>query len=962
MQDNLLVCFLDFAKCDQTVEEQALKRLTAVAASDSGTKVGRADIEFALGLVNQMNKLFSKNASEIRKHCDISGNSSPEKDGIQRTVRVAIAAFKFLHTHRSIAGFSALALEKTMSNFLTACANTHLGLWAWDGLLFLRKLLLEHASNHIAASKAASATVASGKASTRSVRKPASRLKQGAASSIAGAEGISMGMRRLSINKAAEAEHKVSAIHFPARYCQSDLSFNIIVVTLLCNMLRALSLSPKSQHAQRFARDLVQRQNSVLDWCLRVREMDRDSVDPFLSVCFRAYYALGVVPSGQPLEIRLLGILAYANTRKCDLRELFKYSARSAMSFLSSVSSTASDAECILIHKQVAHYYTLILEQIAPLLKTATVSSELVEFCHNMAQSKRKAGDIKGSVAASQHVSVCARQEGEHKGGCAALISRILVWDTLVHDAICNGTTNADMEDVVKGFAALIEGALDENVRYTLAVWNSLARCADIVRRTAISAYTALRQGASDEYQTRVSGVVVAALGAATKIYDVYIARGAAEKAEGAGGTSVATMLSHSAESSLVYIQLALQFLEHDNDAQVEVVRHSDRLIAVCDDVRCNRDFLRNHSTVFFNRGASLYQLKIYGQAAQAIDRAIESLSRWISHSLAKKQSVDDAFNQLCKRFEVAASAYQSNGEFGRAARTYGSAVIWIISQFPDQIRSALTTESHKGDVLPPCSHTWSRSNPVGKMALLVDRYARMCASRLQKDAAEKQAMLSLQMHIVDSSPPIDRWLAGWLYELEAFYLRPFVTSATRYISDVRAALLERALNAYEDSCPLGYARCLIELAKLCRDGGELDACLDKLHAALEIAKGLPENCVYSLSVIAECYAWQGIVEIERQATATPHGIDTALSLWTLIQRVCSSPAKGQDDDGLFSVDSGHMREVVDLMNLTTDLLMSRRMYLQSAQVLAVVLDICIICEKTDRTWVPVEMQCLVGL
>ncbi|KAJ1780943.1 hypothetical protein LPJ59_007158, partial [Coemansia sp. RSA 2399] len=127
-------CFQDFAKCDQTAEEQALKRLTIVAASDNGTKVVRADIEFALGLANQTNKLFSKNASGIRKHCETPGSSSPEKDGIQRIVRVAVAAFKFLHTHRSTAGFSALALEKTMSNFLTACANTHLGLWAWDGL------------------------------------------------------------------------------------------------------------------------------------------------------------------------------------------------------------------------------------------------------------------------------------------------------------------------------------------------------------------------------------------------------------------------------------------------------------------------------------------------------------------------------------------------------------------------------------------------------------------------------------------------------------------------------------------------------------------------------------------------------------------------------------------------------------------------------------------------------------
>ncbi|KAJ1664793.1 separin protein [Coemansia sp. RSA 1646] len=974
----------------QAAEEQALKRLSAVAMGN-GAKVGRTDIEFALGLVNQANKLFSKSANGIRKQCDAPGSSSSssssslEKEGIQRTVRVVIAAFRFLYAHRSTAGFSALALEKTMSNFLTACTNAHLGLLAWDGLVFLRKLLLEHASTHIVASVNAKpkpnqkgitgntrgghaekeapslnkyATAAdSTQTSTRSVRKPASRLKQETASSLAGTEGISMGMRRLSINKAMEGDDKASTIHFPVKYCQNDLSFNTIVVTLLCNILRALSLSPKSQHAQKFARDLAQRQHSVLDWCLRVREMDRDSIDPFLGVCFRAYYALGSVPGGQSLRIRLLGILAYANTSKCDLRELLKYTTRGAASFLNSSSSTASDTGRILIHKQVAQYYASILEQITPLLRSASVSPELVEFCHNMARSRQKASDVKGSVSACQYVAVCAQQKGAHKDDCAALIARILVWDTLVHDALFNGSMDSEVESVARGLATLVKGALEENVRHTLAVWNSLALCADIIRRTAIAAYAELRQGKSDELQTRVSGAVAAAIGVATSIYDVYITRGAAEKAEGAGGVSVAALFSHSVESSLVFIQLALQFLEHDRYAQVEVLRHSDRLLTQCRDGRCKPDFLRNHSTVFFNRGAGLYQLKIYSQAAQAIERAIDSLSQWISLSIDKKQPVNDAFNQLCKRYEVAASAYQSNGEYDKAAKTYGSAIAWIISHFSDQIRTAMTVGLQKEAVLPPCSHLWNSSSPMDKLALFVDRYARMCAGRLQKDATEHHAMLSLQTHVVDTLT-IERWLAGWLYELEAFYLRPFVTPATRHISNIRAAHLEHALHAYEESCPLGYARCLIDLAKISRDSGELDTCLDKLHAAMDIAKGLPENCVYSVSAIAECYAWKGIVGIERQASVAPNGIGTALELWTLIQRKCSTPG----EDGLVDVDSGHMREVVDLMNLTTDLLMSRRMYSQSAQILAVVLDICAVCGKADKTWVPVAMQCLIGL
>ncbi|KAJ2521222.1 separin protein [Coemansia sp. RSA 1939] len=992
-RDVLLDSFRTFTKCDQSAEEIALKRLALVAAG-SRAKIGRAEVEFALGLVNQTNKLFSKGASDIRKHCDAQGPGGPEREAIQRTVRVVIAAFKFLHANRGIAGFSALALEKTMSNFLTACTNAHVGLWAWEGLVFLRKLLLEHANSHIVApagtngrprQKGSSDTARgshveqqekqlSGTAatlvSTRPVRKPASRLKKemspsnhggtSDSSSLVGAEGIAIGMRRLSMNKQASSEEsKVSEIHFPLKHCQSDLAFNTLVITLLCNMLRALSLSPKSQLAQKHIRSLAQRQNSVLDWCLRVREMDRDSMDPFLGVCFRAYYALGSGSGGQHLAIRLLGILAYANTSKRDFRELLKYAARGAALALGSASSTISNVDCVLLHKQVAQYYASIFEHVSPLLTSASVSPELVEFCHSMAQSRQNSGDLKGSIVAVQYIAMCGQQEDERKDSCASLIARILVWDILVRDALLRGLMDTEIESVVGGFVELVEHAIDGDLRHTLAVWNSLALCADIIRRVARNVYTELRQGKTEDLQLQASKATVLALGVATRIYDVYIARGAASKAESAGGTSIAVLLSHSAESSLVLIQLALQFLEHDRDVQAEIEKHSDRLLKVCEDEKCNSDYLRNHSTVFFNRGASLYQLKIYSQAAQAIERAIDSLSQWFVLSMAKKQPTGDVFGQICKRYEVAASAYQANGDFDRAATTYARAVSLIVSHFPDQIRSVITTaDQKKNGMLPPYSSLWSNSAQVEKLALFVDRYVRMCAGRLQKDAEETHAMLSLQTYMVDSLP-IDRQLRGWLYELEAFYLRPFVNSATIHISNVRVAHLENALHAYGDLCPLGYARCLVELAKINRDSRNVDMCLDRLHAAVEIAKGLSEDCVYSLMTIAECYAWQGIVEIEKRASGLPYAISTALRLWTLIQRICSVPT---EKEGILVLDSGCMREAVDLMILTTDLLMSRRLYSQSALILSVALDICATCEKADKTWVPVAMQCLIGL
>ncbi|KAJ2661342.1 separin protein [Coemansia sp. RSA 1200] len=882
MQNGLLDSFRTFTKCDQSAEELALKRLTLVAAG-SRAKVGRSEVEFALGLVNQTNKLFSKSASDIRKHCDAQGTGSPEREAIQRI-----------------------------------------------GLVFLRKLLLEHANSHIVVpvgtngrprQKGSFGTgrgsheeqqekqlngTAPALISTRPVRKPASRLKKemsssddgsaSGSSSLVGAEGIAIGMRRLSMNK--EASSKES-------------------------------------------------------------KMDRDSMDPFLGVCFRAYYALGSGSGSQHLTIRLLGILAYANTSKRDFRELLKYATRGATLLLGSVSSTMSNVDRVLLHKQVAQYYASIFEHVAPLLKSANVSPELVEFCHSMAQSRQNSGDLKGSIVAVQYIAMCGRQEDERKDGCASLIARILVWDVLVRDALLCGFMDTEMESVVGGFVELVEHAIDGGLRHTLAVWNSLALCADIIRRVARNVYAELRQGKTDDLQSQASKATVLALGVATRIYDVYIARGAASKAESAGGTSIAILLSHSAESSLILIQLALQFLEHDRDVQAEIDRHSGRLLKVCKDERCNSDYLRNHSTVFFNRGASLYQLKIYSQAAQAIEYAIDSLLQWLVLSLAKNQPVGDVFGQICKRYEVAASAYQASGDFDRAATTYARAVSLIVSHFPDQIRNVMTTaDQQKDGTLPPYSSLWSNSAQVEKLALFVDRYARMCAGRLQKDAEESHAMLSLQTYMVDS-PPVDGQLRGWLYELEAFYLRPFVNSATIHISNVRVALLGNALHSYGDSCPLGYARCLVELAKINRDSRDVDMCLDRLHAAVEIAKGLPEDCVYSLMTIAECYAWQGIVEIEKQASGSPYAISTVLRLWTLIQRICSVPT---EEEGIIALDSGCMRETVDLMILTTDLLMSRRLYSQSALILLVALDICAICEKADKAWVSVAMQCLIAL
>ncbi|KAJ2620852.1 separin protein [Coemansia sp. RSA 1358] len=949
MQDKLLAKFQDFAKCDKTAEDQAL---ACLATTTTGAKKpDRTEIEFALNLVNQTNKLFSKSAAEI------------------------LAAFRFLHVQRSAAGFTVLALEKTISNFLTACANAHLGLLTWDGLVLLRELLLDHACAHIvvsanggrkepagsrgnhrdAESKGTKTTAVSSQ-TARSVRKPVLRLNS---SSTAVAEGISVGMRRLSINKMNADEKQISVLHFPVKYCQSDLAFNTLVVMLLCNMLRVLSQAPTSQRVQQFARELAIRSNSALDWCMRVREMDQDSVEPLLSACFRAYYALGTASKDYSLEIRLLGLVAYASTKACELRELLKYATKAGVSSGSAASAdgTGNEADSTKENKRIAQFYSAILENIKPLLASTGITPEIVDFCYSFAQLRLKLGDINGSIGACQCVLLCAKQKGVDRDDNINMVSGMLVCNAAIHGMIYQDSLYSNISSITSKLAVLTETALRNDVRYTLAAWNSLALCADISRRTAKTVYAELRHAKSKALQDSVSEAIIVAQSAACKIYDAYIARGAASKAEGIGGTSMVTLLSHSSEASLVLIQIALQYQEHNELAQSLVCQNSDRILALCKDPRCNQDLLRSHSTVFFNRGANLYQLKIYMQAAQYIEHAIESLSQWISTTLDKKQPIGDAFAQLCKRYEVVASAYQSNGSFEMAAQTYGKAVGWIMSQFSRQFEEVIIVGNQGRVVLPAYSTKWNAVNEVERLVQFVDRYVRMCAGRLQKDATEHQAMLSLQVHVADVSA-FGKILCGWLYELEAFYWRPYTTAPGNYVSTVREAHLGLALHVYEDLSPVGYARSLVEMAKIDRDNEDLEKCLDRLHAAMEIAKSLPENCVYSLAVIAECYAWQGVIGIERQTLDASNSILTSIKIWSLIERLTS----GLQKDDKYSIDTGNFSEIVNTMNMVSDLLMSRRMYTLSANVQGVVLNLCMLCEQNDRTWAPTSMQCLIGL
>ncbi|KAJ1819930.1 hypothetical protein LPJ75_001060, partial [Coemansia sp. RSA 2598] len=180
--DPLLHCFQSLSQCTPDIEKQALDRLA------SGAKPGsRAEIQFAMGVVNQANHLFAKKSAEIRKESEGKrSRETPLLASIERMVRVVVCAFKFLYQNRRAAGFSALALEKTLSNFITACANAHLGLnYSWDALVILREWLLDYADSHTMAP--APRLGNKDKPAARAVRKPvaATRARPGPAQQAA---------------------------------------------------------------------------------------------------------------------------------------------------------------------------------------------------------------------------------------------------------------------------------------------------------------------------------------------------------------------------------------------------------------------------------------------------------------------------------------------------------------------------------------------------------------------------------------------------------------------------------------------------------------------------------------------------------------------------------------------------------------------------------------------------------
>ncbi|KAJ2880497.1 separin protein [Coemansia aciculifera] len=923
MSDNSLEAFQSFDKCTEAVEQSTVNRLTVSAS----TKTVRSDVEFALAIVNQCNQLFSKRVSEIRKETE--ADKSTVLEGVERMLRVVVSAFKFLHSNRSAAGFSVLALEKTMSNFNTACANAHLGMRAWDCLAFLRQSLLEHAETHtvVATSARTTATVQTG---GRVVRNPAAKLakntKAPAKKQATAAERLSTGMRRLSLVRDSAGLDDISMVHFPISYNRGDPSFNILVVTLLCNVLRVLSQAPTATQTLELMPRLSVRTHSALEWCLRLRDIDSAAAEPFLGVCFRAYYALGANGGRQSLDIRVLGLTAYASTKACDVRELLKYAMRAC-------TRAESLAQDIASHKAIGAYYSAVAEHAKPLLSSGIVSPEMVDFYYRWALAYRSADDLPGAL------SVCSQIASRNGDTHAELVACVLACNCHVQYMLACGQVYSDALPAAKRMAELAEQALGRSARHTLAGWNALAMCADISRKTAKRAVAELRDLGA--VQDCVSGAVVQMLDAVDRIYDAYISRGAALKAQEAGGSSVAALRSCSAEACLLAVQLAVQYREHDS---VAAARHSDRLLQLCGQPGCSPDFLRSHSTVFFNRGASLYQLKSYGPAALAMERAIDSLKLWMALT---KTGGSDVVAQLCKRYEIAALAFQADGSFLQASQVFGRAVAWIASQ-----NSVVDVITRGATVLPVGSSLATGCGEVERLLMFVDRYVRMCAARLARDSSEPQARMSLLDFATE--PVMSDTLRAWVYEAEAFFWRPFVAPSAAYALDMRAARLQSAVDLYsQEQCSLGHVRCLVELAKIDRDRGHVDQCVNRLQ---EAAPG-DLDCVYGLSVAAERHAWLAVVAVERDNCAeyTEH-LSQCAQLWTRVCQVAETSSP---------LDTGYLLGVVvDAMGHVADLLMSRRMYSAALDVLRPRLDIASQCEPHDRSsaCAPLVMQTLVDL
>ncbi|KAJ2483780.1 separin protein [Coemansia sp. RSA 2131] len=939
MTSDLLLALNDITTCSDQTETTALERL-----STSTAKGTRSSIEFALAVVNQSNHLLTKHALAIRHQVESSNTQS-----VERITRVTLAAFQYLHTHRTQAGFNVLTLEKTLSNYTIACTNAHLGPRVWDALGVLRTMLLEHARTH---TNGVGTGTQGTNGSTRSVRKPASRAKKDTsveqtkskgrptAKQAANATGrpavaatLARGMHRLSINATDNKSERVGPTRFPIEHCKDGLAFNILVATLLCNILRVLAQAPDIARAH--ISELALRPHSALDWCLRVQAADAQAIDPLLSACFRAYYTLGSISTQHSLDIRFLSICAYSQTTSCDLRELLKYSSRAAAR-IEPATSDKDQASWQSVNK----FYSQVWDSVRVRMESAAVSPEVVEFSHQWAQARRRAGDLCGSLTACRlKVSASA---------VTKLVSSILAIGCCVQSMVDSSTIHADAELMSGELPSLVSAALDKGARHTLAEWNALALCADISRKTAKSAQTELSSINAPRVCDSVSQALVSLLEASSAIYEAYVVRGAAAKAEGSGGTSVSTLRNHGAEVRVLLIQITLQYRDSDASALEAVEEHSKWLLAACAAKTCNADYLRNHSAVFFNRGASLYQLKLYARAAQATEMAITSLVQWTE--LAQPGTAGKVVEQVCKRFEVAALAYQSDRAFVQASATYARAVEWIIGHCGEISKAVVCPNAGPR---PPGSSTSEQAPHVTWILQFVDRYVRMCAGRLAVDPSEPACLVSLQ-----SQMSIDMVISGWLYEAEAWSWRPFTalasspstTSAVR----ARAAHLQTAAHAYESCAPVAYARCVVELAKIARDQGD-HTCEDHLHAAMEVAKSQKDS-VYVMGVLAECYAWQAVVRIEAgglEADAGSAEVQACTQVWALMHSL---------DMDTHVEDSGYFSTVVGLMQQVAELLQSRRRFTQAADILRVAVDMATRCELSDPSWAPCTMECMASL
>ncbi|KAJ2801965.1 hypothetical protein H4R21_002602, partial [Coemansia helicoidea] len=936
MAAEQLAPFRDLSKCTAAVERQALERLAAGAAQGAT----RPGIEYALGIVNAGNELLARKAADIRRQLE---QAEGDVASVERLVRVMVAAFRFLRAHRSSAGFGALALERTLSNAMIACTNAHLGVRVWDGLMLLRSLLLEHAETHVTASGRGGPGAEDPR---RPIRRPAPRAKGAADSKPGLADKITRGMNRMSIGKSAAG---VGQVRFPIEHCSGDAAFNTLVVTLLCNILRVLAQAPESTEARAAAADLAQRPHSALEWCVRARKADQDAMDPFLSACFRAYYTLGGHGGGHALDIRLLAIHAYSLTKGCALRELLKYASRAAARAEPPAQAADDSGEA---YGAIAAYYARVIELARPQLAVAAASPELVEFCHHAAHVRRHVSDLAGALAA------CRLGAGT---GAAKLAGAILSADVLVQaTAASSGHSCAEREHELESICADVGSSaadvLGSGARHTLSEWNALAQCADVARKSAKVVLTALRQDTSGAARDSVAGALATVLDAAGMIYETYIGRGAADKAE--DGVSKAALWNHCAEASLAAIQTCLLVQGHCSWLQRMAERNGRRLRALCGEQRCSADYLRSHSTVMFNHGAGMYQLKLHAAAAAALEAAIQSMAQWIAVTAQRKEPLGNAVEQLCKRFEVAALAHQSAGAFAAAARVYGRAVSWLVQHSPEAVCDAVCTGGPHAMVRPPSSTAWTGAGATAVALLLqfVDRYVRMCAGRVARDAGELRDWQPLSALMDDR--PDSAVLRGWLYEAEAHFWRAYVAPSAPAAAEALRTRLELALEAYGEAAPLGYARCAAELAKLSRDAGDIRAFEDRIHAALEVTKSQPHSdSPYVLGVVADCYAWQAIAAIEAAggSSYSPGGLRACTRLWTLVSRHAISDS-GEPPD------VGYLHGVVHTIQQTADLLMSRRLYAPGANVLLVAVELATACERHDRTWAPVAMGCLVGL